>query len=114
MDSAVRYLSQSFQTLLLGVRVDIEPDNEPYDVEKWNPGVLWQELLGKSQRERRADPADLHDRHETSPHSCTHLVVSARTSNQCHRSQINSILNGRYLQGTVVNVYSGPTTLKRH
>ena len=88
------YPSKRFQTLLLSVSVHVEPNDEPHNVEERNPGVLGEELLSKRQRKGRANPADPHDWHETSPDGCADLVVSARTSNHRHRRQINCILNG--------------------
>ena len=41
-------LPQGREPLLLGMRVDVGPDDEGNDVKEWNPGLLREELLGES------------------------------------------------------------------
>lgn len=39
--------SQGFQSLLLGMGVNVGADNETDDVEEWHPGLFGQEFLGE-------------------------------------------------------------------
>ena len=87
------YLSQSFETLLLGVGVDIGADDEADDVEEGHPGVLGKELLRKGKGQRRGDPADLHDGHEPSTHGSANLVDSARPGNNAHGGEVDGVLD---------------------
>lgn len=87
-------LSQSFQALLLGMGVDIEPNNEADDVKEWHPGMLREELLGKGKRQRRGNPADLHDGHEAGPDGSADLVEGTRARDHCHGRQVDHVLNG--------------------
>lgn len=90
----VAYLAQSFETLLLGVGVDVGSDEETNDVEEGHPGVLREELLGKGQSQRGGDPADLHDGHEAGADGGADLVEGARTSNDRHGAQVDGVLDG--------------------
>lgn len=94
----IAYLSESLETLLLGVGVDVGTDDETDNVEEWHPGVLWQELLREGESDRRSDPAHLHDRQETGLDSCTDLVNRPSTCNDSHRREIDYILNRRDLE----------------
>lgn len=93
------YLAQSLQALLLGVGVDIGSNEEPNNVEEGHPGVLGEEFLGKGQGQRRGDPADLHDRHETGLDGRANLVEGAGSGNDGHGSQVDDILDRRDLRG---------------
>lgn len=78
------YLSQGFETLSLGVGVNVGSDEEPDDVEERHPGVLRKELLGEGQRQRRRDPADLHDRVEAGLDGSADLVEGTGASDNGH------------------------------
>ena len=101
------YLAQSFEALLLGVSVDVGSNEETDDVEERHPGVLGEELLGEGQSQRRSDPADLHDGHETSADGRANLVEGARASNNGHRAQVDGVLDGGDLStmGTSLVIY---------
>jgi hypothetical protein len=90
--------SERFETLLLRVSVDVCANNKSHDVEEWNPGVLGEEVLGKSQSDGRRDPADFHDGHETSADGRADLVESARAGNDGHGDQVYGVLDRRDLQ----------------
>ncbi|KAI7976868.1 hypothetical protein EIK77_010099 [Talaromyces pinophilus] len=92
--SLVVLSSQSFETLLLSVGVDICANNESNNVEEWNPGVLGEEVLGKGQRDGRCDPADFHDGHETGAHGGADLVESAGSGDNGHGDQVYRVLDG--------------------
>lgn len=94
---AKTYLSQGFEALSLGVGVDVGSDEEPDDVEEWHPGVLREELLGEGKRQRRGDPADLHDREEASLDGGADLVEGTRASDNGHRRQVDDVLDGGHL-----------------
>lgn len=87
-------LPKSFETLLLGVGVDVGADEEGDNVEEWHPGVLGQELLGKSQRQRGGDPADLHDGHETGLDGGANLVEGTGAGDDGHRGEVDGVLDG--------------------
>lgn len=89
--------SQSCEPLLLLVRVDVGTDEEADDVEEGYPGLLGQELLGKGQGQRRGEPADLHDRHETGANGGADLVECASTGDDGHGGEVDGILDGRDL-----------------
>lgn len=55
--------------------------------------MLGKEVLGKSQRNGRCDPADFHDGHETGAHSGADLMESAGAGNDGHGDQIYRVLN---------------------
>lgn len=86
-------LSQSSEALLLGNRVDICSDEEGDDVEEWDPGVLGKELLCECKSKWGCDPADFHDRPESSLPGCMNLMDGLRTGNDSHRDQINTVLD---------------------
>lgn len=92
--SLVILSSQSFETLLLSVGVDVCANNESNNVEEWNPGVFGQEVLGKSQRDGGCDPADFHDGHETGAHGGADLVESAGSGDDGHGNQVHRVLDG--------------------
>ena len=87
------YLSQSLETLLLGVRVDICADDEADEVEERHPRMFRQESLRKGERQGRGDPADLHYWHETGPDGRADLVESPGARNHGHATQIDRVLN---------------------
>jgi hypothetical protein len=91
---AVMLAPQSGKTLLLSVCVDVGPNDEADDVEEGHPCVLGQELLGKGERDGRHDPADLHDRPESSLDRGTHLVEGASTRDDGHGDQVDGVLDG--------------------
>jgi hypothetical protein len=97
----IAYLSESLETLLLGVGVDVGADDEADDVKEWHPGVLRQELLREGESDRRSDPAHLHDRHETGLDSCTDLVNRPSTRNDSHRREIDYVLDRRDLENAL-------------
>lgn len=92
---------ESLQPLFLGVGVDVGSNDETDDVEERHPGLLGQESLRERQSDRRSDPRDLHDRHETGAHSGADLVERTRSSDDGHAEEVYSVLNGRYLRGLV-------------
>ena len=77
-------LSQSGQTLLLGVCIDVCTDDKGNDVEEGYPGLLRQELLGKGESQRRSAPADLHDGEQTGANGSADLVESAGACDDGH------------------------------
>jgi hypothetical protein len=91
---AVVLSSQSSEPLLLGVCVDVCADNEADNVEEWDPGDLWEELLGKRQRDGGNDPADLHDGPETSLDSSADLVEGTGACNERHGDEVDAVLDG--------------------
>ena len=74
--------------------VDIGPDEETENVEERNPGMLGQELLGKRQRQRGGDPADLHDGHEAGLDGGANLVDGARAGDDGHGGEVDAVLDG--------------------
>lgn len=48
--------SQSLQSLLLRVRVDVGANDKADDVEEWHPNLVREECLGKGERDWRGDP----------------------------------------------------------
>jgi hypothetical protein len=85
---------QSSEPLLLGVCVDVCADDETDNVEKGHPCSLGEELLSKSQRDGGHNPADLHDRPETSLDGCADLVECTGACNKGHGDKVNAVLNG--------------------
>jgi len=69
--------------------VDVCANNECDNVEEWNPGMLWEKLLRKGQRERRSDPADLHDSKEARPYCGPDLMPGTGSSNDSHASKVH-------------------------
>lgn len=92
--SLVIALPEGFQTLLLGVGVDVGSNEKRDDVEERHPGVLGQEFLGKGQSQWGCDPADFHDGHETGLDGGADLVEGARTGDDGHRGQVDCVLDG--------------------
>lgn len=90
---------QSREPLLLSVCVDVGSNDEANDVEEGYPSGLRQELLSKGQRDGRYDPADLHDGHEAGLYRCANLVECASAGDEGHRSQVDTVLDGRDLSG---------------
>ena len=88
---------QSSKPLLLGMSVDISPNAERQNVEEWHPSLLWEELLGKCQRQWRGDPADAHDRPEASADGGPDLMPGAGTGNDSHRREVYGVLDRRDL-----------------
>ena len=75
---------QSREPLLLGLRVDPCANDKGNDVKERHPGLLWQEFLGECQRQRRGNPADLHDGHESSSDGSSDLVEGPRAGDDGH------------------------------
>ena len=73
--------------------VDVGSDDETDDVEERHPRVLGEELLRKGKGQRRRDPADLHDGHEAGAHGSANLVDSARSGNNTHGGEVDSVLD---------------------
>ena len=101
-------LSQRFQTLLLGVGVDIGPNHKAHDVEERHPGVLGKELLRKGKGQRRSDPANLHDGHEASAHGSADLVDGARPGDNGHGGEVDGVLDGGDLNGLHISICCNP------
>lgn len=78
--------------------VDIGTDNKAHQVEERHPGVLGEELLCKGKSQRRGDPANLHDGHETSAHSSANLVDVTRTGDDTHGREVDDVLDGSNLR----------------
>ena len=95
--AAAYLLSQSGQSLLLGVRVDVCTDEECHEVEERHPHVFRQELLGECEGDGGRDPADLHDWHEACTDGGADLVESPCTGNDGHGGKVHCVLDGRYL-----------------
>ena len=89
--------AEGSKPLLLGVGVDVRPDDECHNVEEWDPSFLRKELLCKGECDRRRDPAHLHDRHEAGSNRGPDLVESSRSSDYGHRHQIDAVLDRRNL-----------------
>ena len=88
---------QSFKALLLRVRVDVCSDDEANDVEEGHPGVLGKELLRKGKRQRRHNPADLHNGKEASLDGRLDLVERTCASDNGHTGEVDGVLDGRDL-----------------
>ena len=86
-------LPQSFQPLLLGVRVDVSADDERDDVEERHPGLFRQEHLRERQRERAGDPADAHDGQEAGADGGADLMPGARAGDDGHRGEVDGVLD---------------------
>lgn len=86
-------LAESFQTLLLGVGVDVGADEEAENVEEGHPGVLGKELLGEGQGQGGGDPADLHDGHEAGLDGGANLVERACAGDNSHGREVDGILD---------------------
>lgn len=82
--AAAYLLSQSGQSLLLGMRVDVGADDECHKIEERHPHVFRQELLCECEGNGGRDPADLHDWHEPCTNGGANLVKSPCTSNDSH------------------------------
>lgn len=90
-------LSQSSQTLLLGVSIDVSTNDEADDVEEGHPCLLGQELLCESQSQGRGAPADLHDGEEASTNGGADLVESTGASDDGHGGEVDGVLDRRDL-----------------
>lgn len=77
-------LSQSSQSLLLGMCVDVRSNTERNEVEEWDPGVFWEELLGECQSNWAGDPADFHDWHEACADRGADLMPGSRAGDHGH------------------------------
>ena len=78
--------------------VDVGTDNKANQVEEGHPGVLGKELLRKGKGQRRGDPANLHDGHETSAHGSADLVDVTRTGDVTHGREVDDVLDGSDLR----------------
>lgn len=74
--------------------VDVGTDEETDDVEERHPGMLREEFLRESERNRGSHPADLHDGKETSFDGSADLVEGPCASDDRHRGQVDRILDG--------------------
>jgi hypothetical protein len=90
------------EPLLLGVRVDVGPNDEGDNVEEWDPRFLREELLRKRETNGRSDPADLHDGPEARLDRGFHLVEGARAGDDGHGDQVNAVLDRRDLSWLLV------------
>jgi len=79
------------------MRVDVCADDETDNVEEGHPGGLRQELLSECQRDGRDDPADLHDRPETSLDRRLDLVEGTSACDEGHGDEVHTVLDGRDL-----------------
>lgn len=98
VSSLVVLSAERFEALSLGVGIDICANDKSNDIEEWHPGMFGEEILRERQGDRRCDPADFHDRHETSADGGADLVEGARAGNNGHRDQVYGILNRSDLQ----------------
>ena len=64
--------------------VDVSSDQEPNNVEERYPGLLRQEFLGESERERGCDPTDFHDGHEAGADGGADLVPGSGAGDDGH------------------------------
>ncbi len=87
-------LPQCIEPLLLSMCVNVGADHKGDDVEEGNPCLLRQEFLGKRQCQRRCNPADLHDGHETCPNRGSDLVKGSCTGDDSHRGKVHRVLYG--------------------
>lgn len=55
--------------------------------------MLREEFLGECQGQRGGDPADLHDGQEAGLHGGLNLVECSRTGYDCHRGEVDGILD---------------------
>ena len=55
--------------------------------------MLGQEFLGECQRQRRGDPADLHDGQESSSDGGSDLVEGPRAGYDGHGGEVNGVLD---------------------
>lgn len=90
-------LSQGRKALLLRHGVEVCPGSESNDIKERDPGMLGKELLRKCKGQGGDDPADLHDRHETSLPGCMDLVECSRASDDGHGDQVHAVLDGSNL-----------------
>lgn len=81
--------SQSGESLLLSVLVNVGSNDECDKVEEGNPGLLGKELLGKGQAEWGGDPRDAHDGPETGLDCCADLVEGAGAGNDGHADEVD-------------------------
>jgi hypothetical protein len=86
-------LAESCETLLLGDGVDVGADDEGHDVEEGNPELVREELLGKSQADRRGDPRDPHHLPEADLDGSTNLMVGASAGDEGHSNEIDAVLD---------------------
>ncbi len=91
-------LSEGRETLLLGNGVHICANKETDNVEERHPGMLRKEFLRKGEGQRRRNPADPHDRHETSLPCRMNLMDSLSSCNDSHRDQVDTVLDGGNLR----------------
>ena len=92
--SLIVSLAEGSEALLFRNGVDIGSDDERDDVKEGNPCMLGKELLRKGEGERGSDPADLHDGHETSFPGCMNLMNGLCASDDGHRDEVHTVLDG--------------------
>ncbi|KAB8360594.1 hypothetical protein FH972_024332 [Carpinus fangiana] len=120
--TVITLVGEDMTTSQVQPRVD-GADDKGNGVEERHPRLLRQELLRKSQRQGRCDPADLHDRHEAGSHRRADLVEGARAGDDCHEDQIGLQVSARALAlcdgfakavaEALVVVSAGPTLWQR-
>ena len=110
--SLVVSLAECREALLLCDGIDVGSDDECDDVEEGNPGMLRKELLRKGEGERGSDPADLHDRHETSFPGRMDLMNCLCASDNGHRDEVDTVLDGGNLHYSI-SIVSRPTLRSR-
>ena len=76
--------SESLQSLLLRVRIDVCANDESDGVEEWHPHLVRQECLGEGKSKWRGDPGNLHDWHEACSDSGADLVECSSSRNHGH------------------------------
>jgi hypothetical protein len=91
---AVVFSPQSRKALLLGVRVDVSPDDKGDKVEERHPGFLWKEGLREGKADGRSDPRDAHDGPEAGADGRADLVECAGTGDDGHGDEVDGVLDG--------------------
>lgn len=86
-------LAKSCETLLLGDGVDVGADDEGHNVEEGDPELVREELLSKSQADRRGDPRDPHHLPEADLDGSTNLMVGASAGNESHSNEVDAVLD---------------------
>lgn len=86
-------LPQRSKPLLFGMRIDVCTDDESNDIEERYPGLLGEELLREGKCERGGDPANSHDRPESSADGSADLVPGAGPSDEGHAGEVDGVLD---------------------
>lgn len=80
------------------MRIDIGTNDKGDEIEEMYPGLLREESLSEGKSDRRHYPRHAHDRPESGAHGGTDLVESLRACNDRHGSEVEGVLDGRYLR----------------